>query len=130
MSDDHSARIDELAERARRDRERFDPPEDPPDPDRAMEFLREGFGQAVLVYVDGRTDGWVRFGEEEFERLEAAMNEWLELYAECFGREITAEFTVREAAELLLETHNIRDVAQLLTHVPARHGDGTDPSGR
>lgn len=121
MSRNTSSRIDTLAQRARRDREAFEPPTDPPDERRAMEFLRKGVGPAVWVYVDARTGEWERFDPDEFARLERAMNDWLELYAACYGRSIRAEFTVREAAELLLDTRNVKDVAQLLTHVPARH---------
>lgn len=114
----HSDRIRELATRARRDRSAFSPPTDPPDEDRALTYLREGVGQAVGVYVDARTGSWDRFSPEEFSRLEDAMNEWLELYAACYGEDISASFSVRTAAELLLETHNIRDVAVVLTHIP------------
>ena len=85
-----------------------------------MGYLREGFGQAVWCYVDARTNGLDYIGPAEFESLEAAMNDWLELYARCYGYDIEAEFTVRKAAELLLETHNVRDTAVVLTHVPAR----------
>ena len=48
------------------------------------------------------------------------MNEWFELYAACYGVELEADFALREAADLLLDTRNIKDVAQLLTHVPER----------
>lgn len=113
-------RIDDLAASACRDRERFSPPDDPPDEERAMDYLREGFGQTVWCYVDARTDGFDHIDPEDFEALEGAMNQWLELYAACYGREIEAAFTLRKAAELLLETHNVRDTAQVLTHVPTR----------
>ena len=85
-----------------------------------MTYLREGVGPAVMVYVDARTDEWHRFEPDDFERLEGAMNTWLELYAACYGVDIDAAFTVRKAAELLLDTHNVHDVAQVLTHVPDR----------
>jgi hypothetical protein len=113
-------RIDELAASAQADRESFSPPEDPPAPERAMGYLRDGFGKAVWCYVDARTDGFDQIDPEEFDALEGAMNDWLELYARCYGQDIVAAFTVREAAEVLLETHNVRDTAQVLTHVPAR----------
>jgi hypothetical protein len=113
-----AARIDTLAERATRDREAFQRPADPPAEDRAMTYLREGAGPAVMVYVDARTNEWHRFEPESFERLEDAMNTWFELYAACYGVDIEAEFTIRKAAEALLETHNIHDVARVLTHVP------------
>ena len=111
-------RIDDLAASAERDRADFSPPTDPPAPERAMHYLREGFGQAVWTYVDARTNGFDQIDPEEFTQLEGAMNDWLELYARCYGTDIVAEFTIREAAELLLETHNVRDTAQVLTHVP------------
>jgi hypothetical protein len=117
---DHETRIEELAARAERDRAAFDPPADPPDEERALSYLREGVGPAVAVYLDARTgDDPVRFSRESFDDLEAAMNGWLELYAACYGVDVDAEFTVREAAELLVETHNVADVAYLLTQVPA-----------
>lgn len=122
MTSRYADRIDDLARRAERDRTAFVPPDDPPDPDRAMAFLREGFGSVVVLYVRGRTgDDPVRFTDREFDRLERAMNDWLGLYAACYGVDFDPEFTVREAAELLVETHNVRDVARLLTDVPARH---------
>ena len=113
-------RIDDLAARAEADREAFSPPEDPPDEDRAMAYLREGAGEAVWLYVEARVEGFVRIPPDDFDRLEGAMNAWLELYAACYGVDMDAAFTVRKAAELLLETHNIRDTAAMLTRV----GDG------
>lgn len=112
-------RIEDLAERARRDREEFTPPADPPDEERAMGFLREGFGQAVWCYVDARTDGFDHIDPDDLSALEDAMNGWLELYAACYGYDIDADVTIRKAAELLLETHNVRDTAAVLTHVPS-----------
>lgn len=117
---EYRSRIESIAEAAERDRERFHPPSDPPDVERAMAYLREGAGQAVWCYIEARTGEFVRLDAEEFELLEGAMNEWFELYARCYGIDIEAEFTVRQAAELLVETHNIRDVARVLTHVPSR----------
>lgn len=116
----YADRIATLADRAARDREGFERPSDPPAEERAMGYLREGVGPAVALYVDARTNDWHRFETDSFEALESAMNTWLELYAACYGVDIEAEFTVRKAAELLIETHNIHDVAQVLTHVPDR----------
>jgi len=114
-------RIADLAERAREDRESFESPADTPDEERAMDYLRDGVGPAVSVYIEARSaDDDVRFSRVELRLLERSMNDWLELYALCYGVDVDAQFTVREAAELLVETHNIRDVAQLLTHVPER----------
>lgn len=118
---DYGERIDELARRAERDRTAFDPPADPPDPERAMTYLREGFGETVALYLQARSgEEQVRFSYREFDRLERAMNDWLGLYAACYGVDYDPEFTVREAAELLVRTHHVGDVAQLLTRVPAR----------
>lgn len=117
-------RIAANADRARRARERFEPPEDPPDEQRALEFLREGLGPLVATYVEARTGGGepVAFSEVEFTLLQRALNDWLELYARCYGVTLDAQFTVREAAELLVETHNVHDVARALTKVPGRNG--------
>lgn len=48
------------------------------------------------------------------------MNDWLTMYARCYGVDLDADFTVREAAEVLLRTHDVVDTAQLLTCVPER----------
>jgi hypothetical protein len=114
-------RIDALAERARADHRAFDPPTDPPDEQRAVHFLREGVGEVVSVYVEARTGELVPLDREEMAGLEQALNDWLELYARCYGREIDAEFTVREVAEVVvMDTHDLPDAAQLLTGVPPR----------
>jgi hypothetical protein len=109
--------IDDLAARAEADRVAFEPPADPPDREQAMAYLRNGAGEAVWLYVDARVDGFVHISPDAFDRLETAMNEWLELYAACYGVEMDADFTVRKAAELLLETHNVKDTAVMLTQV-------------
>jgi hypothetical protein len=49
------------------------------------------------------------------------MNAWLECYAACYGVDLDAEFTLRTAAEALVDTHDIGDVARVLTKVPERH---------
>ncbi|MFC6992889.1 hypothetical protein ACFQH3_14805 [Haladaptatus sp. GCM10025707] len=114
-------RISALAERARADREASTLVRGDPDTERAMAYLREGAGQAVLVYIEARTgDEQVRFSEVEFSLLERALNDWLDCYAHCYGVELDADFTVREMAELLIKTDNIHDTAQLLTGVPKR----------
>lgn len=114
-------RIVALARRARRDRRTYQPPDDPDD--RALQYLLEGFGPAVSVYIEARSsDDPPRFLRTELALLERAMNDWLDLYARCYGVELDARFTVREAAEVVIRTHDLRDVAQLLTHVPDRRG--------
>jgi hypothetical protein len=112
-------RVQALAARAARDRERFDPPASPPDEERAMEFLREGVGPAISVYVEGRTGGSLAaFSEVEISLLEQSLNTWLELYARCHGVERAFDTSIREAAELLVDTRNVRDTAVVLTRVP------------
>jgi len=114
-------RIRAIAHEATEDCATFEPPADPPAQEQAMTYLREGAGPAVSLYVEARTGGlMVHFPPEEYRALENAMNDYLELYAACYGVDVTAEYTVREAAELLVDTHNIRDVAQILTGVPDR----------
>ncbi|WP_435153851.1 hypothetical protein [Haladaptatus sp. DFWS20] len=115
---EHRDRIDDLASRAQADRKAFDPPENPPDEERALSILRSGVGEVIGVYVEGRTGEFARFDEWEMEQLEQALNDWLALYARCYGYEIETEFTVREVAELVIKTHDIHDTVQLLTHVP------------
>lgn len=117
-----SARIEELAERARRDREAFDPPADPPDEQAALEYARDGVGAAVALYIDARTGAGspAEIEPAAFTQLERAMNDWIELYAACYGVDMDAEFTVRELAELLVDTHDIRETVLLVTGVPTR----------
>ncbi len=117
----YTDRIAAYAEQAERDRETFDPPEQPPDEEQAMAFLREGLGPLVALYLEARTADWdVEFSAEELEGFHRATNDWLRLYARCYGVEMNPDVTVRRAAEVLIETHNIRDTAQLLTQVPPR----------
>lgn len=130
MSHTHSEyadRISRLVEQYRQDRATFEPPAEPPAPDEAMAYLREGFGQVIKVYIDARANDWgVVFSEAEFADLHLALNGYLELYTECYGVNFDADVTVRKAAELLIETHNIKDVAMMLTHVPDPKADKTD----
>jgi len=114
-------RIDQLADQATRDCAAFETPADPPNAEQAMAYLREGAGPAISVYIEARTGGqMVQFPPDRYRALEAAMNDWLGLYAACYGVEMSPEYALREAAELLLDTHNIKDVAQILTGVPER----------
>jgi hypothetical protein len=123
-------RIRQLADRADRDRQAFEPPADPPDEQRAMDYLREGAGPAISLFVEARTGGHaVRFPPEDYHALEDAMNTWFDLYAACYGVDLGADFALREAAELLVDTHNVRDVAVVLTHVPSTGPATDDESG-
>ncbi|ELY87001.1 hypothetical protein [Natrinema altunense] len=128
----YGPRIAALARRAERDRAAFDDhgsdesADTVPAHDDAEIYLREGAGPAIWLYVEARTGGrMVPFTRPELAALEDAMNRWLECYARCHGVALEAEFTVREAAELLLETRNVVDTAQLLTRVPERHRRST-----
>jgi hypothetical protein len=113
-------RIWHLAERAEREQQAFDRPADPPATEEAMDYLREGAGPAVSLFVEARTGRhMVHFQPEEYHALEGAMNTWLGMYAACHGVDLDAEFALREAAQLLVDTHNIRDVAVVLTQVPS-----------
>ncbi|WP_408957825.1 hypothetical protein [Natrinema sp. 74] len=115
----YGPRIAALARRAERERAALSANE--VSPSDADDYLRDGAGQAVWLYVEARTGGrLIPLSTAEFDALETAMNRWLECYARCHGVGLDAEFTVREAAELLLETRNIVDTAQLLTCVPER----------
>ncbi len=116
-------RIDALAQRAREERESFEPPDNPPDEGRAMDLLRDGFGPTVSAFVEFRTGGRMEyFPPETYDRLEEAANHWLSMYAACYGVEIAGEYQLREAAELLVDTRNVCDVAQIMTGVPERRG--------
>lgn len=117
----YAERVRELAAEARRAREAFDAPADGERGDRAAACARDGVGPVVALYVEARTAARsVAFSAEEHRLLRRALNDWLTLYARCHGVELDADFAVREAAELLVETHDIRDTVQLLTRVPER----------
>ena len=114
-------RIDDLAAAARAAAECFEPPSDPPDEAEAARIVREGVGPVVSLFVEVRTGGRsVYFSPETYDRLEGAMNDWLELYAACYGVDVDADHEIRTAAQLLVDTHNARDVVQVLTGVPDR----------
>lgn len=117
---DPADEIPSLAERARQDKARFSPPSNPPDEDLALQYLTDGVGDAVGLYIRARTGEQVRFDTVEFALLERALNDWFELYAACYGVDFDASFTVREVAELVIETHSIRETALLLTRIPTR----------
>ncbi|MEY7848306.1 hypothetical protein AB7C87_03785 [Natrarchaeobius sp. A-rgal3] len=120
----YGPRIAALERRAERDRKRLESEDERPEPNDAPSYLREGVGRAIWLYVEGRTGGrMVRFSPAELDALERAMNAWLECYTRCYGVELEANFSIREAAELLLETRNVDDVGQLLTGVPSRESE-------
>lgn len=130
MSTEYHDRIVALADRARRESEAFEPPPEPPDEEKALLFLREGVGRAVGLYIEAHTAaGPARFTPAELSLLERAMNDWLGLYARCYDVSIDADFTVRECAQLLLDTHNIKETAQLLMRVPDRANEQPTTNG-
>jgi len=112
-------RVHALAARATRERVAFESPADPPDPDRATAYLREGFGPMLACYLDGRTGGRLEpFEPRDVRAIEYGLDTWLDLYARCHGRAVDPSVCVREAASLFVQTHDLRDVATLLTGVP------------
>lgn len=112
-------RVDGLARTVADRRRAFEPPSDPPAPDRALELLREGLGPTVSLFVEVRTGGRnVFFDPSTYDRLEAAMNDWLDMYTLCYGVERDGDAQLREAAQLLVDTHDVRAVAEVLTGVP------------
>ena len=122
---DYAGRIESIVAQYRADRNEFEPPDDSPVPEQAMDYCRDGLGPAVMIYVDARANDWgVRFSEREFDLLHEALNGYLSLYTACYGVETDPDAAIREAAELLLDTHNIRDVAAMLTGVPDRTTTG------
>ena len=117
----YGPRIAALERRAERDRAAVaaDDGDGRADPDDAATYLREGAGQAIWLYVEARTGGrLVPLSPAELEALERAMNQWFECYTRCYGVALDADFTIREAAELLVQTRNVDDVGQLLTGTP------------
>lgn len=117
----YGSRIAALERRAERDRAAVADGDANTTTTDAPTYLRDGAGQAIWLYVEARTGGrMVPFSSAELTALRHAMNCWLECYTRCYGVDLEAEFTVREAAELLLETRNVDDVGQLLTGVPPR----------
>jgi len=114
-------RVDEVAAEAAAAAESFEPPAAPPDEDEATRIVREGLGPTVSLFVEVRTGGRsVHLPPATYDRLEGAMNDWLGMYARCYGVELDADYELRTAAQLLVDTHDARDVARILTGVPDR----------
>ena len=87
----------------------------------ALECLMMGFGPVIAMYIEARIKGkLIPITPEQFERIESIMNGWLEIYAKYHGEDIEANFSIREASLLFLETHDIQDVAEMLTKIPKK----------
>lgn len=135
---DYADRIDELATAAREARKRLVDGEERElpiaggpresvniagreagDPETAaLIAARDGLGPVVGIYVEARAGSeQVRFSASELSRLHEATSDWLAVYAGCHGIHADPDVTVREAAELLVDTHDVTDVAALLTGV-------------
>ncbi|MFW5948532.1 MAG: hypothetical protein ACOCSD_02910 [Halolamina sp.] len=119
----YAMRIERLAREARAARRGWpaDDELDAADADeqRALEVARDGLGPVVACYVEARTsDDPPRFSAREHRLLRRATRDWLECFARCHGVANDSDATVRGAAELLLETHDVVAVAELLTGVP------------
>jgi len=120
----HAERIERLARAARSARDQWAGVEldsDGPDEQRALEVARDGLGPVVACYVEARTgEDPPRFSAREHRLLREATRDWLECFARCHGVAHESDATVRGAAELLLDTHDVVAVARLLTGVPER----------
>ncbi|MFB6220870.1 MAG: hypothetical protein ABEH90_05465 [Halolamina sp.] len=118
----YAERIERLAREARAARREWTDAEAVTEPDeqRALEAARDGLGPVVACYVEARTgDDPPRFSAREHRLLRRATRDWLECFARCHGVTHESDATVRGAAELLLETHDIVAVARLLTGLKA-----------
>ncbi|WP_435358295.1 hypothetical protein [Haloarchaeobius sp. DFWS5] len=115
-----TVRVDELVADVAAAESAFEPPADGEAEAQALDYCREGVGPTVLLYADCRTGG-PHLPAAECRRLESVLNRWLDLYARCYGVEMDCAFALQTAAEVFVQTHNARDVAQLLTTVPDRH---------
>lgn len=121
MSSHLEPRIRQLATEAREIRESTTTAENDPDLDLTpLAAARDGLGPVLAVYVEARAgDEPVRFEQTELDLLHRATNDWLVVYARQRGVDADPNVTVREAAELLIDTHDVVDVAAQLVGLPA-----------
>ncbi|MGZ0746268.1 hypothetical protein [Haloparvum sp. AD34] len=85
-----------------------------------LSAARDGLGPVLAVYVKARSsDEPVQFSQAELDLLHRATNDWLVVYARQRGADVDPDATVREAAELLVDTHDVVDVAAQLVGLPA-----------
>lgn len=119
MCNSNRVRVEALAERALRARGSFLPPESPPDSDRATEYLRDGVGPAIALFRESSMEGkHSTLSPSERQTLDRALNDWLELYAACYGIYIEAAATASEAAALVDDGRTLQETAARLTGVP------------
>ena len=112
--------IERLASEARDAHESAEPPANPPDEAAALAAARDGLGPVVARYVAARTGDKERLSGRQLDLLHRATNDWLAVYSLAHGVEGDPDATVRTAAELVVETHDIAATARLLTGVPDR----------
>lgn len=114
----YGERLERLAADARRLEHEVEVKSDV-DEETAMQVVSEGVGPTVSLYVEHRTGGTMApFTSDEMRTLEEALNTYLEIYCRCYGFDLEFDYTVRGAADVLVETHDARAVAEVLTKVP------------
>jgi hypothetical protein len=119
MAATYDDRVRQLDRRSREFAAALDP--EPPEEALAADVLRLGVGPTVALYCEARTGGEPhRFDRRQFRRLQAAFDRWLACYGACYGVELPGSYSLRTAAELLVDTHDARAVATILTGVPDR----------
>ena len=119
MTATYEERIRQLERRAGQIAATLDP--EPPDEELAADLVRTGVGPTVALYCEARTgEEWHRFGDRQFRRLQTTLDRWLACYAACYGVDLNGSYSLRTAAELLVDTHDARAVAAVLTGVPDR----------
>lgn len=85
----------------------------------ARRAARDGLGPVVARYIEARTGDRERLSAEQLDRLDAACNDWLAVYARRLGRECDPGVPVRTAAEAVIDTHDVVAAAELLTAIDA-----------
>ncbi|MFB6196929.1 MAG: hypothetical protein ABEI52_01500 [Halobacteriaceae archaeon] len=111
--------IESIASRARSRREEIDVAKEPRR-GAAVEALKNGLWPVLKTYIDARA-GNRQLTPSEAKLLERALNDWLAIYCRHHGHRVNPSLTVREAASMFVDTHDLYDTAQLLTGIPQRH---------
>lgn len=120
MSSPREPRIRQLAQEARQIRASAESTAEDDVDLTPLVAARDGLGPVLAVYVEARAgEDSVRFSQTELDLLHRATNDWLVVYAREKGVGVDPDATVREAAELLIDTHDVVDVASQLTGLPA-----------